>query len=71
MNNKMYFIYMYERPEFIDSAIGIDELAKIYNKTRSNMLRCLNNYKKKNGYIKIGNTKTIIISEDDLRGSTN
>lgn len=67
LDKKMYFVFGKGGKSFIDSAIGIDELAVIFNKTRRNMLRCLNNYKKQDSFLLLGKDKVIIIDEDDLR----
>ena len=62
-NDKEFFIVYKENPiEFFDSAIGVDNLAKIFNRTRSSMLRSL-----KSKYIKYNNEKYVIIRESDLR----
>lgn len=61
--DKEFFIVYKENPmEFFDSAIGINELAELFNRTRSNMLRSL-----KRNYIKYNNEKYVIIRETDLQ----
>ena len=60
--DKEFFIVYSEPMEFFNSAIGIDNLAALFNRTRSNMLRSL-----KNKYIKYNNKKYVIIRETDLQ----
>lgn len=67
LDKMLYFVFGKGGASYIDSAIGVNELAKIYNKSRINMLRSLNNYYKKDSFIYLGKDKTIIISEEDLR----
>lgn len=57
------FFMIYKEPvEFYDSAIGVNELAKVFNRTRNSILRSL-----KKSYIKYNNEKYIIIRESDLQ----
>ena len=63
----MYFVFGNSGKLYIDSAIGIEELARIFNKSRRNMLRSLNNYKRKDSYLLLNGDKVIIIDEEDLR----
>ena len=57
------FSIVYSYPvDYYDSAIGVDELAAIFKRTRANMLRSL-----KREYIKMDNKKYFIISETDLQ----
>ena len=51
--DKEFFILFKKKPvEFYDSCIGIDNLAKILNRSRRDTLRSLNQYmKKKDTYI--------------------
>lgn len=60
--DKEFFIVYNEFSEFYDSAIGIEELAKVCKRTRANMLRSL-----KHEFIKIDNKKYFIIREIDLQ----
>ena len=63
----MYFVFGNSGKSYIDSAIGIEELARIFSKSRRNMLRSLNNYKKNDNYLLLNGDKVIIIDEEDLR----
>lgn len=67
LNKMFYFVFGNSGKSFIDSAIGIDELSKIFKKSRRNMLRSLNNYKKKDSYLLLNGDRVIIIDEEDLR----
>lgn len=63
--DKEFFIVYKENPiEFFNSAIGINELAELFNRTRNNMLRSL-----RRNYIKYNNEKYVIIRETDLQKS--
>ena len=57
-----FFIVYKEPVEFYDSAVGVNELAKVFNRTRASILRSL-----KKSYIKYNNEKYIIIRETDLQ----
>ena len=60
--DKEFFIVYSDPVDYYDSAIGVDELAKIFNRTRTNMMRSL-----KREYIKMDNKKYFIIRETDLQ----
>lgn len=62
LDKEFFIIYSCEPIEFYDSAIGIEELAKIFNRTRTNMLRAL-----KNKYLLLNNKKYMLIRENDLQ----
>lgn len=61
-NKEFFIVYKVEPMEFYGSAIGVDELSLVLNRSRSNTLRAL-----KNDYIKINNSKYMIIRETDLQ----
>ena len=63
--DKEFFIVYKENPiEFYNSAIGVNELAELFNRSRSNMLRSL-----RRKYIKYNNEKYVIIREQELQKS--
>lgn len=62
LDKEFFIIYSVDPIDFYDSAIGVDELAKICKRTRSNMLRAL-----KNKYLLLNNKKYMIIRECDLQ----
>lgn len=62
LDKEFFIVYSSDPIDFYDSAIGIDELAKVCKRTRANMLRSL-----KHEFIKIDNKKYFIISKSDLQ----
>lgn len=64
LDKEFFIIYSVDPIDFYDSAIGVDELAKKFNRTRTNMLRAL-----KNKYLLLNNKKYEIIRESDLQKS--
>ena len=44
LDKEFFIVYSYPT-DFYDSAIGVDELAKIFNRTRTNMMRSLKRIK--------------------------
>lgn len=70
MIGTMYFLYSVDGKEYINTCIGIDELARFLNRKRQNVLTSLRNLKKsrkKKYKIRGAGTTFTIISEDDLR----
>ena len=61
IDKEFFIVYSYPAL-YYDSAIGVDELAEIFKRTRANMLRSL-----KREYIKMDNKKYFIIRESDLQ----
>ena len=61
LDKEFFIVYSYP-VDYYDSAIGINELAEIFKRSRSNMLRSL-----KKEYIKMDNKKYFIIRESDLQ----
>lgn len=64
LDKEFFIIYSCDPIDFYDSAIGIDNLAKIFKRTRSNMLRAL-----KNKYLLLNNKKYMLIRETDLNSN--
>ena len=61
--DKEFYIAYSEYPvNFFCSSIGVDELAKNFNRTRTNMIKSL-----KNKYILLNNKKYFVISGSDLQ----
>ena len=61
IDKEFFIVYSYPI-DYYDSAIGINELADIFKRTRASMLRSL-----KREYIKMDNKKYFIIRESDLQ----
>lgn len=66
-DNKLYIVYDYEKPKFVDSAIGINKLSEVLNKSLSATKQSLRRYKKSKSFIYLNGKKVIIVSEDDLK----
>ena len=60
-------VYEYEKPKYIDSAIGLNNLSKVLNKSLSATKQSLRRYKKSKSFIYLNGKKVIIVSEDDLK----
>lgn len=64
LDKEFFIIYSVDPIDFYDSAIGVENLAKIFKRTRANMLRAL-----KNKYLLLNNKKYMIIRESDLNSN--
>lgn len=62
LDKEFFIVYSVDPIDYYNSAIGIDDLAKIFKRTRTNMLRAL-----KNKYLLLNNKKYEIIRESDLQ----
>lgn len=62
IDSEFFIVYSIEPIEFYNSAVGINELAKIFNRTRSSMIRSL-----KSEYIRFNNRRYFILRETDLK----
>ena len=62
LDNEFYIVYSMNPIEFYGSAIGINNLAALFNRSRANMIKSL-----KNKYIRYNNINYFVISGSDLQ----
>lgn len=62
LDNEFYIAYSMNPIEFYGSAIGINNLAALFNRSRANMIKSL-----KNKYIRYNNINYFVISGSDLQ----